>query len=135
MIAVDTNVVVRLLIEDDPDQARQARRVFAAEEVFVADTVVLETTWVLSYSYKLDSAAIVAGLRRLFGLPNVHLRDAAAVALALEWHEGGLDFADAFHLAQAAHCSRLVTFDRRFVARARDISGPEVVLVGAQTIE
>ena len=126
MIAVDTNVVVRLLVEDEPEQARQARQLFATEEVFVADTVVLETAWVLGYSYGLEQPVIVAGLRRLFGLPNVHLRDAAAVALALEWHSDGLDFADAFHLAQASHCSRLVTFDRRFVARAQAISGPEV---------
>ncbi len=128
MIAVDTNVVVRLLAADDPEQARQARRIFETEEVFIADTVVLETAWVLGYSYKLDSAAIVAALRRLFGLPNVHLRDAAAAALALEWHTAGLDFSDAFHLAQAAHCLRLVTFDRRFVSRAQVIGGLEVAL-------
>ena len=129
MIAVDTNVVVRLLVEDEPEQAQQARQLFATEEVFVADTVVLETAWVLGYGYGLEQAAIVAALRRLFGLPNVHLRDAAAVVLALEWHSAGLDFADAFHLAQVAHCSRLVTFDRWFVARARGISGPEVALL------
>jgi len=128
VIAVDTNVVVRLLVGDDPDQARQAQQVFATEEVFIADTVVLETAWVLAYSYKFDSATITAALQRLCGLPNVHLRDAAAVALTLEWHTAGVDFADAFHLAQAAHCSRLVTFDRRFVSRAAQITGTQVAL-------
>mgnify|MGYP001243186252 FL=1 len=129
MLAVDTNVVVRLLVADDPEQAQQARVLFAAEEVFIADTVVLETAWVLSYSYGFDAAAIVGALRRLCGLPTVHLRDAAAVALALEWHATGLDFADAFHLALSAHCSRLLTFDRRFVARASAVGGPRVALV------
>jgi predicted nucleic-acid-binding protein len=126
MIAVDTNVVVRLLVNDEREQAQLAQSLFATEEVFIADTVILETGWVLSYSYGLDVTAIVAALRRLFGLPNVRLRDAAAVALALEWHNGGLDFADALHLAQSAHCLRLVTFDRRFVARAKGVSGPAV---------
>ena len=59
----------------------------------------------------------------------VHLRNAAEMALALEWYGHGLDFADALHLAQAAHCTRLVTFDRRFVARAERISGVRVALV------
>lgn len=130
MIAVDTNVVVRLLVLDDPEQSAQARDLFAAEQIFIPDTVVLETAWVLAYSYELDSDAIIAGLRRLFGLPNVHLRDAAEMALALEWYGRGLDFADALHLVQSAHCSRLLTFDRRFVARGAGISGVAVALVG-----
>lgn len=126
MIAIDTNVIVRLLVEDDSEQAQQARAVFASEQVFIPDTVVLETAWVLSYSYGFDSAAIVDALHRLFGLPNVLLRDPAAVALALEWHRAGLDFADALHLSQSAQCSRLLTFDRRFVSRALGVSGTAV---------
>lgn len=130
MIAVDTNVVVRLLVLDDPEQSAQARDLFAAEQIFIPDTVVLETAWVLAYSYELDRDAIAAGLRRLFGLTNVHLRDAAEMALALEWYGRGLDFADALHLVQSAHCARLLTFDRRFAARGAEISGVAVALVG-----
>lgn len=129
MIAVDTNVVVRLLVPDDPDQSARARDLFAAEQVFIPDTVVLETAWVLAYSYELDKDAIAAGLRRLFGLPNVQLRDAAEMGLALEWYGRGLDFADALHLVQSAHCARLLTFDRRFVARGAGVSGVAVALV------
>jgi predicted nucleic-acid-binding protein len=130
MIAVDTNVVVRFLVADDPEQSAQARDLFAAEPIFIPDTVILETAWVLSYSYGLDNDIITAGLRRLFGLVNVHLRDMAEMALALEWYDGGLDFADALHLAQSAHCTRLLTFDRRFAARGEGISGVPVGLVG-----
>jgi predicted nucleic-acid-binding protein len=130
MIAVDANVVVRLLVDDDPEQAARARDLFATEQIFIPDTVVLETAWVLRYSYGLAGADITVGLRRLFGLANVHLRDAAEMALALEWHDQGLDFADALHLAQSALCTRLVTFDRRFAARGREISGVGVELVG-----
>ena len=129
MIAVDTNVVVRLLVLDDSDQSARARDLFAAEQIFIPDTVVLETAWVLAYSYELDKDAIAVGLRRLFGLPNVHLRDAAEMALALEWCGRGLDFADALHLVQSAHCARLLTFDRRFVACGAEISGVVVALV------
>ncbi len=128
MIAVDTNVVVRLLVEDDLEQATRARQLFTSEQIFIPDTVILETAWVLSYSYGLDAATVAAGLRRLFGLANVHLRNPAEMALALEWHDRGLDFADALHLAQAAHCTRMVTFDRRFVARGREVGGVVVEL-------
>lgn len=130
MIAVDTNVVLRFLVSDDPDQSARARELFASEQVFIPDTVVLETAWVLGYSYELNKTTIAAGLRRLFGLANVHLRDAAEMALALEWHDHGLDFADALHLAQSAHCTRMMTFDRRFAARGEEISGVGVELVG-----
>ena len=131
MIAVDTNVVVRFLVADDPEQSARARDLFAAEQIFIPDTVILETAWVLGYSYGLDKDAIAAGLRRLFGLANVHLRDMAEMALALEWYDYGLDFADALHLAQSAHCTRLLTFDRRFAARGEEISGVAVELVGS----
>lgn len=129
MIAVDTNVVVRLLVSDDPEQAARARHLFETEEIYISDTVVLETAWVLSYSYELARESIAAGLRRLFGLANVHLRDAAEMALALEWHDHGLDFADALHLAQATHCTRMLTFDRRLAARGEGISAVEVELL------
>lgn len=130
MIAVDTNVVVRFLVSDDPDQSARARELFASEQVFIPDTVVLETAWVLGYSYELNKTTIAAGLRRLFGLANVHLRNDAEMALALEWHDHGLDFADALHLAQSAHCTRMMTFDRHFAARGEGISGVGVELVG-----
>lgn len=129
MIAVDTNAVVRFLVADDPRQSARARDVFAAEQVFIPDTVILETAWVLAYSYELDRAAIAAGLRRLFGLANVHTRDAAETALVLDWYDNGLDFADALHLAQSAHCTRMLTFDSRFVARGEGIGGIGVALV------
>lgn len=129
MIAADTNVVVRLLVADDPVQTEKARALFEGEHVFIADTVLLETAWVLAYSYRFDANAIVHALRGLFGLSTVHLRDAAVVALALQWYAQGLDFADAFHLAQTVHCTRMVTFDHRFVSRSRRLSGPEVALL------
>ena len=60
------------------------------------------------------------------------LRDEMTVALALDWHDGGLDFADAFHLAQAVHCREMVTFDRQFARAARQVTSPPVRLLEAQ---
>lgn len=122
MIAVDTNVVVRLLTQDDELQFNKSVEVFREQAVFIPDTVILETEWVLRFAYKFKPADICQGLRNLFGLPNVHLTNASLIAQVLQWHENGLDFADAFHLAQSQHCSEFCTFDDRFGKKAQGLS-------------
>jgi predicted nucleic-acid-binding protein len=118
VIAVDTNIIVRLLTGDDPSQMALAREIFTAAEVFIPETVLLETEWVLRYAYDLSPATIQKGLLRLFGLPNVVLRDARALSQALEGYRSGMDFADALHLATCSHCSEFFTFDKKFVRAA-----------------
>jgi len=99
MTAVDTNVVVRLLIGDDLRQAAVARSLFASGPIWIAKTVFLETNWVLRSVYGFDNDAVRAALRSLLGLRNVHAEDEAAVAAALVLTEHGIDFADALHLS------------------------------------
>ncbi|MGI3778659.1 MAG: type II toxin-antitoxin system VapC family toxin [Janthinobacterium lividum] len=117
MRAVDTNVVVRFLVGDDPKQTEKARQVIGREPVFVPRTVVLEVEWVLRGVYGMAVERVVPALRALAGLPGVTFEDAAMVAKAMAWAEAGLDFADALHLAAARECEGFVTFDKRF-ARA-----------------
>lgn len=129
MVAVDTNVVIRLLTNDEPEQNWRSEQLFRTSEVFIPDTVILESAWVLSEAYGFNRHQIVTGLKKLFGLPNVHLRDASAIDLTLEWYANGIDFADAIHLAQTAHCQQLLTFDRRFANRAKHIATFPVKLI------
>ena len=68
MIAVDTNVLVRLLTGDDPKQESAARSLFARESIWVAKTVLLETNWVLRSLYGFDESAIRDAFTRLLGL-------------------------------------------------------------------
>ena len=121
MKAVDTNIVVRYLIGDDPTQADKARAIIGREPVFVSRTVLLEVEWVLRGVYEMPSRPIMRALRALAGLPGVSVEDAALVARAMDWAEAGLDFADSLHLAAAAACQSFLTFDRR-LAR----SGPRL---------
>jgi predicted nucleic-acid-binding protein len=123
MIAVDTNLVIRFLVADDPGQADRAEAVLRGGSVLLPKTVLLECEWVLRSGYRIASAAIAEGLRRLLGLPGVTAEDAPAVARALDWYEGGLDFADALHLAAAAGAGRFATFDRALIRRARRLDG------------
>ena len=119
MTAVDTNVVVRLLTGDDRKQAAAARALFAAEPIWIAKTVLLETGWVLRSLYGFDTGAIRDALTRLLGLENVRVEDAAAVAAALALTQSGIDLADAMHLSSRPAGARFVSFDRAFVARAK----------------
>lgn len=127
MISADTNIIVRLLTKDDMRQYQKAYALLKSEAVFITDTVILETEWVLRYGYDFSAESICDALLGLFGLDNVHLSDPQTVAEAITWHREGVDFADALHLAKSRSCETLYTFDKAFVARARGLSNCAVV--------
>ena len=129
MIAIDTNILVRLLTRDDYAQAKRAAALFEHEEIFVAKTVLLETEWVLRFSYELNKPVILKALKSAVGLPRVTVEDSPAVAEALDLFEAGVDFADALHLASGRAAVQFATFDERLKKRA-DASAPgrQVVL-------
>lgn len=122
MIAVDTNVLVRLLTGDDPDQAQRAAALFSRSHILIPKTVLLEAEWVLRYSYEQPPAVILSAFRKLIGLPQVTLEDGAAVAEALTGYEAGMDFADALHLASGREAKEFATFDVRLKKRAGELA-------------
>lgn len=122
VLAVDTNVIVRLLTKDDEKQYQAAYKLFSSESLFIADTVVLEVEWVLRFAYDFEPTQVCAALRKLCGLKNVHVSDAKTIAQAIDWHETGLDFADALHLALSQKAQGLKTFDQQFIKRAKNLS-------------
>lgn len=81
MIAVDTNVIVRLLTQDDEQQYNSSLKLFQEKDnVFIPDTVILEAEWVLRFAYRFKPGEICKAFRNLFGLPNVHLTNASSIA-------------------------------------------------------
>jgi predicted nucleic-acid-binding protein len=118
MTAVDTNVVVRLLTEDDPKQAAAARALFASGPIWIAKTVFLETAWVLRSVYGFDEPAIRNAFGKLLGLPNVHAEDDPCVPASLALTHHRLEFADAIHLSSRPRGARFVTFDKALVRHA-----------------
>ena len=120
MRAVDTNVIVRVFAEDDPEQADTADGVLAADAVFLPKTVILEFEWVMRSVYRKPAAAIAAAIERMLETANVQVEDQTAVTRAVAWFRQGMDFADALHLASSGHADAFVTFDvdlRRQAAR------------------
>ena len=118
MLAIDTNVLVRFLVDDDQEQFLHAQRLIEREPTFIADTVLLESEWVLRNGYAFDALTFVEAIRAVAGLPTVALESPRRIATALAWREQGLDFGDALHLAGASACDAFLTFDRRLAKAA-----------------
>ena len=129
MRAIDTNVVVRFLAGDDPDQSPKARTLVEAGDLFVSLTVILEAEWVLRSVYGHKGPQVAAALRAFAGLPGMSVEAPGRLAAALDRAEAGMDFADALHLGGAEGCEALLTFDRRFVKAARAMGIGTVVEV------
>jgi predicted nucleic acid-binding protein len=119
MISVDTNILARLLLKDDPKQYRQTKSLLEGdEEVYVPITVLLELAWVLRVR---DSTRqeILAALRGIVDLPQVRPQHPDAVRRAFAWIEGGMDIADALHIALSERVTQFVSFDQGLAKRAR----------------
>lgn len=132
MIAVDTNVLVRLLAEDDAHQAAAARSLFASGPVWIAKTVLLEAAWALRSAYGAEDLAIRDAFTKLLGLKNVHTEDELSVTNALALTAHGIEFADALHLASRPPGAAFFSFDRSFVRRARRAGARDVSEVPAK---
>jgi predicted nucleic-acid-binding protein len=101
LIAIDTNVLVRLITDDDLKQSAQARQLVLANECLVARSVILEVVWVLQKSYKATPEQIAEVIEKLIGTERFVVEDEEAIAQSIIWFRQGLDFADALHLATA----------------------------------
>ena len=119
-IAIDTNVLVRLLVRDDEAQYVAAQRLVdraaaADEPVLIVLGALLETEWVLRRRYKLDKASVAGAFTALLESADVEFEHLPTVEETLYvWAQHpGADFADCLLTARAAHLgrSRVLTFD------------------------
>jgi predicted nucleic-acid-binding protein len=121
VIALDTNVLVRLVTRDDETQARRAKAALdthADEDggLFVADIVLVELCWTLAKSYGLARIDIARTVRALLDNASITLESPLAVRDALARFEtGSADFPDCLIVAKATGvgCSRILSFDQR----------------------
>ena len=125
MRALDTNVVTRFLIRDDPEQTETADRLMS-ESVMITSTVLLETVWVLASFYRRTRAEVAAALKVLIEQSNVTIPNQEGVCWAIDRMATGADFADMLHLADAAGADHFATFDRG-VARKAGVHAPVAI--------
>jgi predicted nucleic-acid-binding protein len=115
MKALDTNVLVRLLLADDAAQLAQVKQLLLQTQQFTSPvTVIQELVWVLEAN-DYTVAQVLHGMSLLLSLPNFKPAQLAEIRQALEWYEKGMDFADALHLALRGASPQLLTFDKAFI--------------------
>lgn len=128
-VAVDTNVLVRYLTEDDEHESAQAARAIEEADAIVIPTIVLcELVWVLRRAYRYSGAEVEALVQRLITSRQVETDYPAAQAGLRALGRGG-DFADGVihHDMKRAGASHIATFDRAFAAW---MPSSEVILLG-----
>jgi predicted nucleic acid-binding protein len=113
---VDTNVLVRHLTGDPPEQAAQATRLLSrAEVLLLPDLVVAEVVYVLESFYEVPRPRVAELVRAIIAFPAIGVADGSLLLRALEVYEVyRLDFADAYLVAQAetSGVGAVVSFDK-----------------------
>ena len=113
---IDTNVLVRHLTGEPPEQAERATAFLArAEELLLADLVVAELVHVLESFYEVERERVAELVRAVIGFPSIVVLDAALLLRSLEVYEiHRLDFAEAYLVASAelAGVREIASFDQ-----------------------
>ena len=124
MIALDTNILVRYLVEDDVRQSALAARFIerAGVPLFVPQIVICELVWVLSFAYDVPRREIVSLLQQLRRAANIVIESADEVQRAIDAFSGQRgDFADYLiaERAMTSGCTAVATFDRALLTDKR----------------
>lgn len=125
-VALDTNVIVRLIVDDDTAQGDQVEHLLdTADEAFIPIITLCEVVWVLRRAYEMPAAIVATALRSIASVPSVTI-DRQAFEAGLEMLEAGGDFADGCVLFEArrAKCDRLATFDKTFAVLGGGFASP-----------
>jgi len=115
---IDTNILVRLLAQDNEEQWATAADLVSRFQLVVLSTVLMETEWVLRSRYGFDRQRIVELFRAILASENFILVERQRVVRTLDAFACGLDFADALHLSSLDAGETFITFDRDLVRLA-----------------
>jgi predicted nucleic-acid-binding protein len=125
MIGLDTNILVRFFMQDDPAQSAKVNRLFASltseNPGYVSLIVLLESHWVLKTIYRLDRESLSAAAMSLLSTPQVKVESASIALSAIKvFKSTNIDFEDALiaKLALNSGCDLIYTFDKNAVKHA-----------------
>lgn len=127
MIGVDTNVLVRLVTDDDAHQTTVALELLDKQALQVSLLALLETEWVLRSAHGFSRSQTACALRELLALDGIEIEDGALVDWAIDRHEQGADFGDMLLLIATRPVDRFATFDRRLRRHAGTTPPVEIV--------
>lgn len=119
MIAIDTNVLLRYLVQDDERQGALARQLLEdglSPETpgFVTLVAVRELDWVLRDRYRFEAKTVARVLAGLMSASNLVFQDPQALEAALSYEHGDLADNILHHVGQERGCSQTLTFDKKF---------------------
>ena len=125
MKGIDTNVLVRYLVQDEPEQARRASRFIsnacsADDPGFINQIVLCELVWVLESAYGYPRDRVAQLIESILRTAQLKVENADNAWTALREYRTGVDFADSLIAAvnQRAGCEETATFDRKAGRRA-----------------
>jgi predicted nucleic-acid-binding protein len=120
VIALDTNALVRVLIEDDQNQAFAVQKVINyadnnSIQILLLSEVLIETVWVLESNYRCTREEIYQFLEMLIYTPTFIFLDYQSVRISVYQYQKGGDFADLLIVNQAIehHAKKLFSFDKK----------------------
>lgn len=134
MIAIDTYILLRYLLNDDQQQAAIAAKLINGNDlVLITDVVLVETLWTLKgKKYQLNKADLVSVIQALFKEPNIQFENAQAVWLALHDYRN----AQTVNGKQADFSDALIVSKAKFIARNKsmELNGVYTFDVAAQQL-
>ena len=117
LVAVDTNVMIRLAMRDDEEQYQKVILLLTEQQFFISRTVQLEMEWVLRSRYRQSIEDIANFFSLLLQKTKIFCENEEELINAICWYRLGADFADATHLAHTKSLP-FYTFDERFCKKA-----------------
>jgi len=132
--AIDTNVLVRFLVNDDPRQSKVAKEIFrgaelARESLFVSSLVLLETIWVLESAYGVGREALVDTLGELLLLPTIEFEDRALIQATLASARAPVSLKADLSDLLIGHRGRLAGYDATLTFDKQAAKLPEFELI------
>lgn len=122
MIALDTNAIVRALVEDDVTQAKKVQRVIqsaedSGERILILSEVIIETVWVLESVYACSREEVAQLIDNLLSAQTFYLPDATSIQKALKQFKNRGDFADLLIVNQAKNhkAEKFFSFDKKLI--------------------
>jgi predicted nucleic-acid-binding protein len=126
--AADTNVCMRLFIDDTPAMTASVQRMIDQEGLYISKSVMLEIYWVVRSRMGFPRVRAYGFLRDLIGHPAIEIEDGAIITDAVESEYAGLEFDDALHLFSTPAQMAFATFDNQLAKRAKKALLPVTVV-------
>jgi predicted nucleic-acid-binding protein len=133
VISLDTSVLLRYLLNDDPILSPRALEIIDTNECLVTRAALTEAVYTLESYYRFSRTEVGRAISALLAVQRVSMEDAAVTARAVTWYAAGMDFGDALIAASSRGCTRVVSFDRDFARMARKLKCVPGVEFAAKT--